>query len=146
MTNTYTRAYTEVLESLSHFSREEYDKIPTKKIEFYKENMDKEYDYRINPKVDLSKQNISREANAILISLFRDYFATEKQKSTLDNLLNQNQLKSEKEKIEKYSSNNIFKDKLPISKATTAENVSIIEFKELLFSKFFNKIKKIFYK
>lgn len=146
MTNTYTRAYTEVLEILSHFSREEYDKIPAEKIEFYKENMDKEYDYRINLKVDLSKQNISREANAILISLFRDYFATEKQKSTLDNLLNQNQLKSEKEKIEKYSSNNIFKDKLPISKATMEENVSIIEFKESLFSKFFNRIKKIFYK
>ena len=39
MTNAYTRAYTEVLEILSHFSKEEYAKIPTKKIEFYRSNM-----------------------------------------------------------------------------------------------------------
>lgn len=146
MTNTYTRAYTEVLEILNHFSREEYDKIPNEKIEFYKNNMDKEYDYRINPKVDLSKQNISKEANAILISLFRDYFATKKQKSTLENLLNQNQLKAEKEKAEKYNYDNMFKDKLYMSKATTEDNVSIIEYKESLFSKFFNKLKTIFNK
>lgn len=146
MTNTYTRAYTEVLEILNHFSREEYDKIPNEKIEFYKNNMDKEYDYRINPKVDLSKQNISKEANAILISLFRDYFATKKQKSTLENLLNQNQLKAEKEKAEKYNYDNMFKDKLYMSKATTEDNVSIIEYKESLFSKFFSKLKTIFNK
>ena len=45
MTNAYTRAYTEVLEILSHFSKEEYAKIPTKKIEFYRSNMDKKYNY-----------------------------------------------------------------------------------------------------
>lgn len=146
MNNTYTRAYTEVLEILNHFSKEEYDKIPTEKIEFYQNNMDKEYDYRINPKVDLSKQNISKEANAILISLFRDYFATEKQKSILENLLNQNQLKEEEEKVEKYNSDNIFKDKLDMLKATTEENVSITKYKESLFSKFFNKLKTIFNK
>ena len=146
MTNTYTRAYTEVLEILNHFSREEYDKIPNEKIEFYRNNMDKEYDYRINPKVDLSKQNISKEANAILISLFRDYFATKKQKSTLENLLNQNQLKAEKEKAEKYNYDNMFKDKLYMWKETTEDNVSIIEYKESLFSKFFNKLKMIFNK
>lgn len=87
MTNTYARAYTEVLEVLSHFSKEEYSKIPNKKIEFYKTNMDKDYKYVINPELELSKQYISKEANSILISLFRDYFATEKQKLTLERLL-----------------------------------------------------------
>ena len=47
MTNAYTRAYTEVLEILSHFSKEEYAKIPTKKIEFYRSNMDKKYNYKM---------------------------------------------------------------------------------------------------
>ena len=41
MTNNYAKAYTEVLEILSHFSDEEYSKIPIEKIEFYKNNMDK---------------------------------------------------------------------------------------------------------
>ena len=99
MTNAYTRAYTEVLEILSHFSKEEYAKIPTKKIEFYRSNMDKKYNYKINPEVNLAEQEISKEANAILITLFRDYFASEKQNIALKKLLNQNQLKEEQEKI-----------------------------------------------
>ena len=72
MTDTYKRAYTEVLEIINYFPAEEYAKIPNEKIEFYKENMDKEYDFHINPNIDLEKQNISREANAILITLFDD--------------------------------------------------------------------------
>ena len=41
MTNSYAKAYTEVLEILSHFSAEEYSKIPQEKINFYKNNMKK---------------------------------------------------------------------------------------------------------
>lgn len=109
MTNTYAKAYTEVLEILGQFSIEEYSKIPKEKIDFYKNNMDKDYIYKINPEIDLSQQYISKEANAILISLFRDYFATENQRKTLSNLLNQNQVKLEEIKREKYNSNNLFK-------------------------------------
>ena len=71
--------------------------------------MDKNYIYHINSKLELSKQYISEEANAILISLFRDYFATEKQKKILKNLLNRNQEKSEQVKRELYNVDNIFK-------------------------------------
>lgn len=103
MIDTYAKAYTEVLEILKYFSVEEYSKIPQEKIDFYKNNRDKNYNYNINPNIDLSKQYISKEANAILISLFRDYFATENQKKMLNNLLNQNQEKIENIKREKYS-------------------------------------------
>ena len=109
MINTYAKAYTEVLEILKYFSEEEYSKITQEKINFYKNNMDKNYNYNINPNIDLSKQYISKEANAILITLFRDYFATESQKKTLNNFLNQNQNKLENIRREKYNSNNIFK-------------------------------------
>ncbi len=47
--------------------------------------MDKKYNYKINPEVNLAEQEISKEANAILITLFRDYFASEKQKIALKN-------------------------------------------------------------
>ena len=95
MTNSYAKAYTEVLEILSHFSKEEYSKIPQEKINFYKSNMEKNYEYSINPNIDLSKQYISKEANAILLSIFRDYFANDRQRKTLNNLLSQNQEKLE---------------------------------------------------
>ena len=138
MTNAYTRAYTEVLEILSHFSKEEYAKIPTKKIEFYRSNMDKKYNYKINPEVNL--------ANAILITLFRDYFASEKQKIALKKLLNQNQLKEEQEKIQKYDSNSMFKDKKNKTENMQLKQVSVTKYEESFFSKIFNKIKKIFNK
>lgn len=109
MTNNYKRAYTEVVEILSHLSREEYDKIPKEKIDYYKENMDTEYVYHIDSQKTLNEQNISTEANAILVTLFRDYFATEVQKETLKKLLNKNQEVLEQEKKEKYSIDNIFK-------------------------------------
>ena len=108
MNNSYAKAYTEVLEILSHFSAEEYSKIPQEKINFYKNNMKKNYEYSIDPNIDLSKQHISKEANAILISIFRDYFANDSQRQTLNNLLNQNQKEYENIIKEKYNPNNIF--------------------------------------
>lgn len=119
MTNTYARAYTEVIEILSYFSKEEYNRIPEEKISFYKKHMDKDYIYNINSEIDLSKQKISKEANAILISLFRDYFATEKQRQTLNNLLNQNQEKLERVKTERYNYNDIFKRKITEEELTS---------------------------
>lgn len=110
MNDKYSRAYTEVLEIISHFSEEEYSKIPSEKIKFYEDNKDKNYNYKINPKIDLQEQYISKEAESILVTLFRDHFATDKQKEILNNLLKQNQVKSDKEKYEKYNPNNIFKN------------------------------------
>ncbi len=146
MTNTYAKAYTEVLEILSHFSKEEYDKIPEEKIIFYRNNMDKDYIYNINPEVDLSKQKVSKEANAILVSLFRDYFATEKQKQTLKKLLNQNQEKIEKARKEKYNVDNIFKiAKLEESDIVEVDNkTKVVNYKETFFTKFKNFIKQVF--
>lgn len=109
MINRYERAYTEVLEILSHLPKKQYDKIPKEKIDFYKNNRDKDYIYHLNSQIELSKQTISKEANAILISLFIDYIATERQKEILKKFLNQNQVQLEKSKKEIYSVDNIFK-------------------------------------
>lgn len=145
MNSRYARAYTEVLEIISHFNEEEFSKIPEEKIEFYKKYQDKNYEFKINPEIDLSEQNISLEANAVLVSLFMDYFATEKQKITLKNILNQNQLKLEREKFEKYNPDNIFKKKEvePIKQEDSEKNTQLIEYKETFFSKFINFIKKL---
>ena len=144
MTNTYSNAYTEVLEILSHLSKEEYSKIPIDKINFFKNNMNKSYVYKINPEMDLSKQYIYKEANAILICLFRDYFATEKQKKILNNLLTQNQEKIENIKKEKYNSDNIFKN---INTNGIKEQQALVEIKkEKWYEKIFSVFKMIFKK
>ncbi len=129
MNEKYCKAYVEVLEIISHFSYKEYSKIPKEKIDFFEENKDKKYKFKINTKIDLSKQNISKEAETIMVILFRDYFATEKQKKVLEDLLKQNQAKLEKEKREKYNSNDIFKNNI-IKKVDNANELALVEIKE----------------
>ena len=142
MNNTYAKAYTEVIEIINHFSEEEYKKIPEEKIEFYKNNMDKDYVFIINPEIDLSEQNVSPEANAIIVNLFRDYFATDRQKQILDDLLMQNEQKLEEEKLIKYNPNEIFrKDKN--SKEKIEEVSLIIVEKEKWYKKILNYFKSI---
>lgn len=128
MNNLYAKAYTEVLEIINHFSEDEYKKIPKEKIDFYEKHKDRKYDFKINPNIDLAEQNISRKANAILVSLFRDYFATAKQKEILKNLLQQNQEKLEKEKYLKYNPDNIF-NKSNSNINDSKDKVALVEIK-----------------
>ena len=129
MNNLYAKAYTEVLEIINHFSEDEYKKIPKEKIDFYENHKDRKYDFKINPNIDLAEQNISRKANAILVSLFRDYFATAKQKEILKNLLQQNQEKLEKEKYLKYNPDNIF-NKSNSNINDSKDKVALVEIKK----------------
>ena len=149
MTSAYKRAYTEVIEIIKYLPKEEYSKIPLDKINYFKENMDKEYKFKIDPNIELEKQNISREANAILLKLFNDYFATARQKEILNSLLKQNQQKLEMQKHEKYNPNNLFNQPESQQNHTQVlqENnseTSLIEIKKNFFIRFINFIKSIF--
>lgn len=149
MIGAYKKAYTEVIEIIKYFPKEEYDKIPLEKINYYKENMDKNYNFQIDPNIELEKQNISKEANAILVTLFNDYFATDRQKEVLNNLLKQNQQKLEIRKYEEYNPSNLFIQ--PTIKQQDTEilqenqkETSLSEIKESFFTKFIKFIKNIF--
>ncbi len=79
----YARAYKEVIEIYNCLPEEEKKKIPEEKIEFYKSNMDIDYEFSIDPNIPLNKQNISKEASAIVVNLFLDYFADDTQREKL---------------------------------------------------------------
>ena len=142
--NIYAKAYTEVLEILKYFPEEELKKIPIEKINFYKSNMDKDYKFIINPEIDLVNQNISKEANAIIVSLYRDYYATEEQKVKINEILDLNQKKEELEKRKQYHPDNIFKNKQKANKDTENLNptTQLVEYKE----NFFVRFKKFIFK
>jgi len=145
MNNSYAKAYTEVLEIISYLSKEEYSRIPQEKISFYEKNKDKTYEFKINPKIELSEQNISKEANAIIITLFRDYFATEKQKEKLEKILVKNEKNAEEEKKEAYNPEHLFKNKIPKKDNTVKENNLPVEIKSSnFFTRFINYIKSLF--
>ena len=145
----YAKAYTEVLEIIKYFPLEEYDKIPEEKIEFYKNNMDKNYVFTINPEIELSEQNISSEANAVIVNLFIDYFASEEQKIKINEILDLNQKREEQERREKYNPDDIFKKVNNTTEITNIEisenntNTALIEYKESFFTRFKNFIFKI---
>ncbi len=139
----YAKAYVEVLEIIKYLPKEEYKKIPIEKIEFYKNNMDKNYKFTIDPKIDLSEQNISKETNAIIVNLYKDYYATDKQKVIIKNILELNEKKDEHQKREKYNSNDLFNKKKEKTLSESIQETALVEYKENFFIKFKNFIMKI---
>lgn len=106
----YANAYSEVLEILKYISKEDYEKIPNSKIELFEINHNKDYIFKYNPNKTLDEQNVSQIAKAIIVILFRDYWATEIQKEKIINKQNYDRMKLEEEKKTRYNSDNLFKN------------------------------------
>ena len=145
MSNNYAKAYKELLEIIKHFPLEEYNKIPKEKIKFYEENMDKNYNFTINPNIDLSEQNISKEAKALIVTLYEDYFATEEQKEKIKEILELNQKKAEQEKRKKYNPQDLFETNKVIGKVqnNNKQETALTQYKENFFIRFKNYILKL---
>lgn len=139
MDKRYEKAYTEVLEILKHIPKEEYNLIPKTEIQFYERNCDKNYKFIYDESTDVKNQAISREANAVIVALYMNYFANEKQKSIINEILRQNSARAESEKRAKYNPDKIFDRK-------SSQNlpIEVNEEKENFFKKIFNKLKSIF--
>lgn len=147
MTNELAKAYTEVLEILKYLPADEYTKIPSEEIEFYENHKDCNYIYNYNPKNTIKSQNISREANAILVTIFRDFFATYEQKEKLNNILNANEQKYQGELRKKHNPDNIFKNKV-FSQTYQVDNElnnAMVEHKNTFGNKILIKIKKLLF-
>lgn len=138
-------AYKEIYEILKIFPKELVDRIPKYKLDYIKQNMDESYEYNIT-KETFDGKTMLDETAAILSILFRDYWATEKQKNKIINYHNTQREKIVNEIKEKYDPENVFKqrrieqEKIDEKK----ENLSVVEYKENIFKKLFNKIKEIF--
>lgn len=146
MEKKYTKAYTEVLEILKHIPEDELNKIPKTELQFYEDNCDRNYRYEYNIDLPVEQQIISREANTVIIAIYMNYFANEKQKGIIEKILKQNSIEEEKVKNEKYNIDDIFKKNKEIS--FNSENLPVdVNKKEVSFiKKIINKIKSIFRK
>ena len=105
------KAYTEVLEILNNISKEEYKKVPKELIELYELKKDKQYKFEITYFEDFENKKILDETKAILAVLFRDYWATEKQREKI--ILNEkHQINiQEEQKRKEYNPDEIFRNK-----------------------------------
>lgn len=156
MTVTYEMAYKEVLEVLKNLDEQDLKKIPIEEIRFLKLHADKTYNYIYNEKLPIEKQNLSKKAKAILVTYFRDYFATENQKRKLEIILKNNDVQNEELKRKEYS-NNVFKNNISENKINNEynsnnqikennnnnDNKMIVVHKEKIWNKIISKIRKI---
>lgn len=152
MEKKYAKAYTEVLEILKHLPEDVLERIPKTEIQFYESNKDKNYKYEYDKTVTVDKQKISKEANTVIIAIYMNYFANEKQRGIIDEILKQNTIREEQAKEEKYSADKIFEKKSSTKTINSGKMnnehlpVDINNKKENFIRKIINKIKGIFRK
>lgn len=108
--NKYAKAYKEVIEILKFVPRESVDKIPSKLLETFENNMDKEYSFKVDISKNFEEQNLLDETKAILANIFRDYWAITYQRDKIIEKEKIDRIKIEESKREKYN-NDIFNKK-----------------------------------
>lgn len=140
MQKNYNKAYKEVVEILKYVPKEDVEKIPIQMLEMFEEKMDKSYEFNYDENKNFEEQELLIETKAIFANIFRDYWATLEQKERIIAKQNHDRKKEEEQKKEKYNTDNMFK-KENDEQATKVEN-SIIVYKEPLFRRIINKIKK----
>ncbi|MBQ3408604.1 MAG: hypothetical protein IJH12_05310 [Clostridia bacterium] len=140
----HANAYSEILEILKYLTPEDYEKIPKEKIEFFEKNANKNYTFNYNPDKTLQEQNVSKTTRIIIGILFRDYWATEEQRDKIVKFQQQERMRAEKEKEEKYSTENLFKNNIKTSENENNE-VALVEYKkDKWYKRLIMKINKFF--
>ena len=134
----HAKAYSEILEILKYLTPEDYEKIPKEKIEVFQTYANKDYNFNYDPDKTLQEQNVSKTARTIIGILFRDYWSTEEQRDKIVKFQQQERIRIEKEKQEKYKSDDIFKNNNTVPQT---EEVALVEVKE---EKWYDKVFKFF--
>ena len=150
----YKNAYKEVYTILQKLAEEDYNKIPTDIIEVFKYNSNDDYEFNFDSKLELKDQKLLKETRAILYNLYRDYLCKPWQREKIKKWQNEERIKNEKLKKQKYKADIFNKEYLNeidynftnIKKEenTKLSNNQIIKYKENIFVKVLDFIKKIF--
>lgn len=139
-------AYVEVLGILDLLDEEQKNRIPKKLKKFFENNKNQDYQVNIDSNIPLEEQNLLQETVDILAMLKLNYWCTnEKEKEGLLNLLNENEKKYQEELRKKYNPNNLFKDKESKRVIYTNEELSIVKYKESIFTRIKDWLKRILF-
>lgn len=111
MEDNYSKAYKEIVEILKYVPEESVRKIPQEMRDMFKAEQSKTYNFQIDTEKPFEEQELLEETKAILANIFRDYWATDYQKSKIVEKENRDREEWEREKREKYNPNDVFKNK-----------------------------------
>jgi len=144
-------AYSEVYSFINALGNNYINKIPTKLYNTIKDNRDKDYNPIFNSSQKLDSTMITQEALSLIAAINLQYWCdndAEKQE------LKQIYIGNTKLEEEKYSYENLFKNRektqplnnnIDNTSQPVSENLSLTEYKESIFKKIINKIKRFFH-
>ena len=147
MNDELSNAFSELVEILNWVEIEDYNKIPKAKIDFFKKNSNKNNTFKYDPNLNLEEQGVSEYTRAIIVILFRDYWATEKQRNKLLEREKRDLQLIEEEKMAKFKQEDIFKDtkyaQENLKEDSIKNNLPVEIQKKKWYQRIFSKIKKI---
>ena len=138
----YQNAFKEVSDILENTDEELIKKIPSKFIEFIRNNMNKNYITNINREIRISEQKLLRETEGILSLIYRTYWATEEEKREFSEENFKRILETETRKKENYIGKNVDEifEKRKRASENTEKNSLIVVKKEGFIKKMFKRI------
>ena len=143
----YSEAITETLDILKHTRKEDVLKISPKFMEYLNNNASKTYKPDLDHSQKIKDMKLKRKTKAILAIIYKKFWCNDDERKEFNNTLRANEIKYQAELREKYNPDNLFKKKeLEVETETVETPVAIVEYKESIFKRILNKIKKIFRK
>lgn len=143
----YRKSINEVLEILQHTRKEDVEKISPKFLAFLNKNALTEYEPHLNHSKRIKEMGLNDRTIAILSIIASKYWLTGKAKENFENRLKENEKKYQEKLLEKYNPDNLFKNKsvddVPFVEETS-NSVAMVEYKESVFTKIKNWIRKFF--
>ena len=134
--------YSEVYEILILLGDRFINKLPEKLFNLIKTEKIDSYNPQYNLDRPLEEQNIKEETIDMIALFYLNYWCkTEAEKNELKHIFDENECKYQKELREKYNPDNLFKNKE--NQKQTIEKVVMVEYKENIFKRIINLIKKI---
>lgn len=119
--NEYGDAYQEVLEILKYTEADAVAKIPKGKMKLFHERQNKKHGFRVDPTKTLDEQGVLKRTKAILAIIYRDYWASDKQRETIEQHEDRDRMeyraKLMKELIEQMSSGDSYDEAIPVVSA-----------------------------
>lgn len=142
--------YSEVYSVLNMLGESYIKKIPNSLYKMIKDSKSMSYNPQYLANISLDKQQIKKESLSMIALLHLNYWCeSDKEKEKLNKIFRDNEEKYQTELREKYNPDNIFQNRNQ-SKNThensNEEIVTMVEYKENIFSKIIKKIKNFFHR
>ena len=136
----FAEAFSEVLWYLKGINKQDYNKIPTKFIQYLNENSDKTYKNEFDYTKPLKELKLRQETIALIDMLYLNYWCdTEDEKKDFLDILRTNSNKHQ-ENLKTIYSLDVFEN---TSKKETKNELELVECKESIMEKIIEKIKLI---